>query len=206
MGQAIFRFLFKYPPVAFSRGRLAFASNLPAWLVVAAIVVVTAVVGHFVWRRHPNLPKQMRLLIWGLQAGALAILLVMVARPSLIVSLQVPQQNVVAILADDSSSMSMSDVGSRRIEQIQKTLSDDGPLLRKLRENFQIRLYRFSKDAARVRSSAELTAQGPATHLQESVAQVYGELRHLPLAGLVIATDGAENGGSGSRELADDLK
>ena len=206
MGQAIFRFLFKYPPVAFSRGRLAFASSLPAWLVVAAIVLITAVVGHFLWRRHPNLPKQMRLLIWGLQAGALAILLVMIARPSLIVSLQVPQQNVVAILADDSSSMAMSENGARRIDRVQKTLSDNGSLIRKLRENFQIRLYRFSKDPARIRTSAELTAQGPATHLQESLAQVYGELRHLPLAGLVIATDGAENGAAGSRELADDLK
>jgi uncharacterized membrane protein len=206
MGQAIFRFLFKYPPVAFSRGRLAFASSLPAWLVVAAIVLVTAAVGHFLWRRHPNLPKQIRLLVWGLQAGALAVLLLMVARPSLIVSLQVPQQNVVAILADDSSSMAMAEGGSRRIDRVQTTLSDSGPLLRKLRENFQIRLYRFSKDAARIKTSTELTAKGPATHLQESVAQVYGELRHLPLAGLVIATDGAENGGTGSRELADDLK
>ncbi len=206
MGEAIFRFLFKYPPVAYSRGRLALASGWPAWLLLIAIAALTAAVGHYLWRRHRNLPVKIRGLVWGLQSAALAILLLLLWRPALIVATQVPQQNVVAILADDSTSMAMEDGGSRRVEQVRKTLGDSGPLFQELRKKFQVRLYRFSKDAAKIRSSAELNAAGTSSHLQESLAQVYGELRHLPLAGIVVASDGAENGTAGSKELSDDLR
>src|ERR1019366_10632884 len=79
-------------------------------------------------------------------------------------------------------------------------------LFRQLRQKFQLRLYRFSKEAARIRSAADLAPAGPSTHLQESLAQVYGELRHLPLAGMVVVSDGAENGSLASRDLLEDLK
>ncbi|MBI2816441.1 MAG: hypothetical protein HYX72_05850 [Acidobacteria bacterium] len=209
MGEAIFRFLFKYPPVAYARGHLAFSSGLPGWLLPLLIIVIVAVIGRYLWRRHASLPVKIRALVWGLQAGVLAILLLLLWRPSLIVATQTPQQNVVAILADDSSSMAMADDGSRRIDQVHKTFDDSGPLLGQLREKFQIRLYRVSREAAKIRSVAELTAAGPSSHLQQSLADVYGELRHLPLAGVVIASDGAENGtpdSDGSKSMLDDLK
>jgi len=209
MGETIFRFLFKYPPVAYARGRLAFASGWPAWLLVAGIVAITAVLGHYIWRRHASLPVRMRAAVWGLQSAALAVLLLLLWRPSLIVATQTPQQNVVAILADDSRSMAMAESGGSREEHLRKTFDDSGPLFRQLREKFQIRLYRFSRDAVKIRSAAELTATGSSSHVQQSLAQVYGELRHLPLAGIVVASDGAENGtpdSDASKELLEDLK
>ena len=139
MGEAIFRFLFKYPPVAFQRGHLALASGWPWWLLPVAVAAITAAVGHFLWRWHPNLSVRTRGLVWGLQSAVLAILLLMLWRPSLVVSTQIPQQNVVAILADDSSSMAMEEGSAKRLDQVRKTLDDSGPLLRELRQKFQVR-------------------------------------------------------------------
>src|SRR5690349_13126700 len=117
MGEAIFRFLFKYPPVAYARGHLAFTAGWPAWLLFIGIAAIIAVIGHFLWRRHAALPVRIRALMWGLQSAALAILLLMLWKPALIVPTQTPQQNVVAVLADDSASMAMADNGSRRVDQ-----------------------------------------------------------------------------------------
>ena len=45
MGEAVFRFLFKYPLVAYRRGRLAFALGISPWLLLLAAIAVTAIVG-----------------------------------------------------------------------------------------------------------------------------------------------------------------
>lgn len=206
MGRAFFEFLFKYPAVAFSRGHLALAAFWPWWVLALAILGVTAVLGHFIWHRHPNLPARVRLIVWGLQSAVLGILLLLLSRPSLIVSTQLPQQNVVAILADDSTSMAMNDDGTRRIDEVRKVLDDKGPLLTELRKKFQLRIYRFSKDASKIETSRELNASGRSSHLQESIASVYEDLRHLPLAGIVAVGDGAENGSAGSQTLTQEMK
>ena len=206
MGDAIFRFFFKYPPVAFERGRIALASGWPAWVLLLLMILVVAAVGHYLWRWRAKLPVKTRAVVWGLQSAVLAILLLLLWRPSLIVSSQVPQQNVVAVLVDDSSSMAMADDGGKRVDQVRETFADNGPLLAQLRQKFQVRLYRFSKDTAKIPSVSNLTATADSTHLQESLSQVYGELRHLSLAGMVVVSDGAENGSLASREMLDDLR
>ena len=206
MGEAIFRFLFKYPPIAFSQGRLALASSWPVWVLLAAILLVAVLLGLYLRRLRSALPTRARVLVWGLQSVALAILLVLLWRPSLILSTLVPQQNVLAVLVDDSASMAMDDQGIPRVDQVKEILADSGPLLGQLRENFQVRLYRFDKEAVRIDSVAELTASGSSSHLQDSLAQAYSELRHLPLAGVVIISDGAENGSAAPRELMEEWK
>ena len=118
-----------------------------------------------------------------------------------------PQQNVLAILVDDSASMAMDDQDRPRADQVREVLAESGPLLAELREKFQVRLYRFSQ---RKRNGSirrpELTASGPSSHLQDALAQAYSELRHLPLAGVVLVSDGAENGSAAPRELMEEWK
>ena len=206
MGEAIFRFLFKYPPVAFSQGRIALVSSWPVWVLLLAVVLAAALLGLYLWRLRPALPARARVLVWGLQSIALAILLTLLWKPSLILSTLVPQQNVLAILVDDSASMAMDDQDRPRADQVREVLAESGPLLAELREKFQVRLYRFSKEAERIDSAAELTASGPSSHLQDALAQAYSELRHLPLAGVVLVSDGAENGSAAPRELMEEWK
>jgi len=206
MGEAIFRFFFKYPPVAYSRGRLALASAWPGWVLALAIVLVAALVGLYLWRLRPRPTLRQLLAVWGLQSLTLAILLLLLWRPSLVLSTLLPQRNVVAVLLDDSASMAMADRGVKRVDQVRAVLSDSGPVMSQLRDKFQLRLYRFSKDMRRLPAVSDLTASGSSSHLEDALAEAYSDLRHLPLAGVVLASDGAQNGSEVHREAFEELK
>ncbi|MBI4465549.1 MAG: hypothetical protein HY647_12665 [Acidobacteria bacterium] len=206
MWEAIFQFLFKYPPVAYSRGRLTLASAWPAWILALAVLLVIAAVGLYLWRRRPPLSLRAGVWVGCLQSLTLAIVLLLLWRPSLVVSTLVPQQNVLAVLLDDSSSMAMTERGARRLDSVQEVFADSGALLSQFQEKFQVRLYKFSKQAQRISSTTEMGAAGNASRLEDSVAQVYEELRHLPLAGMVVASDGAQNGSTMQRETLEELK
>ena len=132
MLDAIFRFFFRYPPIAYSRGRLALASGWPAWVLVAAILLGAILVGWYLWRLRPRPPLRHGALVWALQSLTLAILLVLLWRPSLVLSTILPQQNVVAVLVDDSASMAMADGGTPRVDQVRNVLSDSGPVMSQL--------------------------------------------------------------------------
>jgi len=206
MLDAIFRFFFRYPPIAYSRGRLALASGWPAWVLVAAILLGAILVGWYLWRLRPRPPLRHGALVWALQSLTLAILLVLLWRPSLVLSTILPQQNVVAVLVDDSASMAMADGGTPRVDQVRNVLSDSGPVMSQLREKFQLRTYRFSKDLRRLPAMADLAASGRATRIEDALAEAYSELRHLPLAGFVVASDGAQNGSEAQGEAFEELK
>ncbi|MGH9784265.1 MAG: glutamine amidotransferase, partial [Terriglobia bacterium] len=84
MVESIFQFLFKYPAVAYSRGQLTLASGWPAWVLVAAIVAGAALVGAYLWRLKPQPTLPHGALVWALQSLTLAVLLLLLWRPSLI--------------------------------------------------------------------------------------------------------------------------
>jgi len=207
MGETVFGFLFKYPPAAFAQGRLTLASGWPVWVLLAAVAAAALAVGFYLHRRKPGVPLPYRALVWGLQSAALAILLLLLWQPALVVSTLVPRQNVLALLVDDSASMALNDAGGQtRLQEVQSVLAESGPLLPQLRDKFQVRMYRFSREAQRVASAEELRASGPTSHLQDALAQVYYDLRHLPVAGMVLVSDGAENGLETSGEAAAEWK
>src|SRR3972149_6693201 len=129
MLESIFRFFFKYPAVAYSRGQLTLASGWPAWVLVAAIVVGAALVGVYLWRLKPRPSLPHGALVWGVEFLTLAILLLLLWRPSLILSTVLPQQNVVAVLVDDSASMAMAGTGTPRVEQVREALGPDSEVM-----------------------------------------------------------------------------
>lgn len=201
MGEAIFRFLFKYPPIAFERGRLTLASGSPAWLLILLALAGAGVLGYFLWRQNARLPRAGKFFVWAAQAATLAIVLLLLWRPALVLSSLVPQRNVLAVLVDDSASMALTDAGAApRIEQVREVFADDGALLGELREKFQVRAYSFSDQPRKLVTAADLKAQGTSSRVEEAVGRVYGELRHLPLAGVVVVTDGAQNAGKAAPE------
>jgi uncharacterized membrane protein len=104
-----------------------------------------------------------------------------------------PQQNVIAVLVDDSRSMGISESGGTRSEQAKKLL--DGGLIEDLSRKFQVRMYRFGKEAERVQKTEGLKAGAPATRIGDSLKQVLAESSTLPLGAVVLLSDGADNSG-----------
>jgi uncharacterized membrane protein len=122
-----------------------------------------------------------------------ALLLLLLWHPALSVATLRPQQNVVAVLVDDSRSMSLPD-GSGTRSAAAKTLLDGG-LLKSLGEKFQVRVYKFGKDAERIAKSDQLSAAAPASRIGDTLEHVLAESSSLPLGAVVLLSDGADNAG-----------
>ena len=121
--EALFEFLFKYRPVVFEKGRLAFAAG-PATYIVIVIALAIAIPAMVVYARlrMRGGPRD-RAVLLGLRLAAIVIVLLAFLHPVLVVSEAVPQRNVVGVLVDDSRSMRIADVnGATRADVVRHLL------------------------------------------------------------------------------------
>jgi uncharacterized membrane protein len=190
----LFRFLFKYPPLMFQQGDFSWGLSRPVLLAVIAAAAV-AILALLTYRgvSATDRPRD-RVVLVGLRLAALAVLLFCLFRPALILKAAVPQQNFLGVLVDDSRSMSIADVnGQPRSTFIQQQLSGkNAALLEALSQRFVVRFFRFSSSSDRVPSAGDLKFDGTATRLGQALDRARDELSGLPLAGLVMVSDGAD--------------
>ena len=85
-------------------------------------------------------------------------------------------------------------------------LGADRPLLTALSKKFVLRFFRFSSTADRLRSTADLKYEGTTTRLGSALDRARDELAGLPLAGLVMVTDGADTSDAALDESIAGLK
>ncbi len=189
----MFELLFKYPASLFHKGQFVFLTPWPLWMLAVAIAVAAGLLFWHVRRNHGMLSGLRPLAIWLLETGMIALILFMLWHPALSVATLRPQQNVVAVLVDDSRSMALEDAGGSR-EDAAKAVLNSG-LLKSLGDRFQIRLYKFGKEPNRIASTAQLTATEPATRIGDTLEQVMAESSSLPLGAIVLLSDGADNAG-----------
>ena len=190
----LFHALFKYPRVVFEQGHFTFAlsRSLTLTLAAAALLGFGALVTYRgAW--SDERPRD-RVMLIGLRIAIVAALLFCLARPILVLKAAVPQQNFLGILLDDSRSMTIADKdGQPRTEFVQQQLAlPDSALLSALSQRFVLRFFRFSSSADRVASAADLKYAGTASRLGPALERARDELAGLPLAGLVMVTDGAD--------------
>jgi uncharacterized membrane protein len=200
----LFRALFGYRPVIFQQGDFRFAPPTGAW--IAAIVVALAVLATFVTyrlarantglsaRAGASSVARRKLILAVLRTATLGVLLFCLFRPVLVIKAAVSQQNFLAVLVDDSRSMQIADWnGARRAEFVKQEFVDKGgPVLQALADRFVIRTFRFSSVANRLTAPAELGFTGSQTRLGTALDGARQELAGLPLAGVVLVSDGAD--------------
>jgi uncharacterized membrane protein len=193
--ESVFQFLFKYRPVVFEKGSLTFAASWPSYL-VALVLVAVAVPTILKYRTVRGKTGQRdRLILALLRATALAVILFCLSQPALVLSTVVPLKSFVGILLDDSRSIQIADKdGAPRSQFIHSTFGPEGsPLLTELSEKFKVRFFRFSSDAERIDSTSALTFAGAQTDVGKALERASDELAAVPLAGLVLVSDGADN-------------
>ena len=193
--EALFEFLFKYRPVVFEKGRFAFAAG-PATYIVIAIALAVAVPALIAYARlrMRGGPRD-RAVLLALRLAGLAIVVVALMHPILVVSEAVPQRNVVGVLVDDSRSMRIADLnGTTRADAVRHLLgARDSSLYRALADKFVVRLFRFSGNGERVAQLGDLSYDGVRTQLGPALEAARQELTGVPLSGLVLVSDGADN-------------
>ncbi|MBI3493308.1 MAG: hypothetical protein HY047_16235 [Acidobacteria bacterium] len=208
MFESLFRFLFKYPPLMFQQGDFTWGLSRPVLLAVAAGLAL-AVGALLTYRGVPAAERRRdRAVLIGLRLAALAILLFCLFRPTLILKAAVPQQNFLGVLIDDSRSMMIADRdGKPRGAFVQEQLAGpNATLLSTLSQRFVLRFFSFASSSDRVSSAAGVKFDGTATRLGQALERARDELSGLPLAGLVMVTDGADTSDAAIDETLASLK
>ncbi|HEU4995338.1 MAG TPA: hypothetical protein VFT29_10990 [Gemmatimonadaceae bacterium] len=194
MLEGLFQLLFKYRPAVFAQGDLAFGVAGPLTLGVVAVLLVAAATVYSYRRIAPGARRHL-LVLGVLRGSALLVVLVCLFRPMLVLSAPVPQRNFVGVLVDDSRSMQIKERGGRsRADVVRAALSTgDSSILAALRERFQVRLFRFGSSSQRIEQISDLGFNAVETRVSGAIAQARQELDAVPLSGLVVLTDGADN-------------
>jgi uncharacterized membrane protein len=188
--QEIWTFLFKYPPYVFERGQVVFASPLGSGVLLLAVAVAGAAVWTYV-RGGTGVGRADRVLLITLRTGLLAVLLFVLFRPALHLPLAVPQANYLAVLIDDSRSMRIADDGDvARGDRVLQSL--ESGVLDALGERFRLRLFRFSGNAEPIVGTEELSFGGGQTRIGRGLDYARSTLSGMPLAGMVVITDGGD--------------
>lgn len=190
----IFQFLFKYQLLVFEQGKFAFGASRPMWLTALAVAAV-ALYALWTYRQVAALVGRDRVVMIGIRVSLFLVVLFSLLRPMLLLKVAVPQQNFVGIILDDSRSMQVADHdGQPRSSFVSDQFGRvDSPLLTALGKRFNLRIFRFSSAAERLQSKDDLTFQGTATRLGDALDRARSELSGLPVAGLVLVTDGSDN-------------
>ena len=200
--ETIFEFLFKYRLLFFQEGEFTFASPWPVLLVLGGVAVVAVPALLTYGAARGDTGRLDRAVMAGLRLGLVAILVFIIFRPTLILTSVVPQRNFVGILIDDSQSMRITDQdGVARSDFVQSTFGSEGSeLLTALSEKFTLRYFRFSRDASRLNDMVDLSYSGTATDLGNVMVRAQEELAGVPISGLVVFSDGADNSGEALAE------
>jgi uncharacterized membrane protein len=204
----MFEFFFRYPRSLYSRGQFALLGAWPKWVLVLLIVIAAVGLAWLIRSRLAQAAPVMRSwrvwVVWGLQTLLAALILVLLWQPSITVAELKPQQNIIAILVDDSRSMAISEDGSTRQAQSVKALQNG--VLDSLNRAFQIRLYRIDSVPARIDNLKDLKPDASSTRIGDSLKQLSEETSDLPVGAVVLLSDGDDNTGGISADAINALR
>ncbi|MEQ8312482.1 MAG: hypothetical protein RL839_12730 [Gammaproteobacteria bacterium] len=179
---------------ALSEGNLSFAYGIsPLWFLLIVVLIVAAVWLSYLKTTRP-LSTGWKTFFIATRSSVLVLLLFCLLRP-VITTLQVsPQETYLGVIFDDSQSMAIADMGgSTTRRDVVNDVLVEGGVLEDLSESFQLRNFRFDKQAERIAGPEGLSEAGTASSIGEALEYVDAQLNGLPLGGIVLITDGADN-------------
>jgi len=203
-------FLLKYSPVVIQEGKFAFR-NFPPVIILIAVATVLAIVLWTSYRKTTlQLSRPFKTTLMILKLAVIGLLLVALLEPVLTVTTVVPQKSSLVVLVDDSRSMSIKDAQSQvsRLSYAANLLGNPARpgLLADLGKNFKLQTFRFSSEVEFLRDANSTTGQGAVSDLGKSLGFAADLTDQSAVAGVVLLTDGADNGEADPLETAALLK
>ena len=193
----MFELLFTHPFWAYRTGTLAFASAWPWWLLVAAILFGLALVVLSLFRLR-SLGWRILLPIGTLQVLFFSLVAVLLFRPVLNVERVRDRENVLAIAIDTSASMAQpnaaDDLERSRLQAAVAAFKAEAQ--ESLSRSFELRTFSFADSVSAVSSLDEVPPPGSQTRIGDAITNIVQQAASLPLAGVVLMSDGAENADS----------
>jgi uncharacterized membrane protein len=220
------------PPAGSGEGTLwslEFSWPWTPWLTVLFVAGTAALVGGLYLRETRGKGRLLPGFLIAARLSLVALLMVMIAQ--VVLALKRTGLPTVALIVDDSASMGIEDryPDSRRRESLQRRvkeagfdaltrlnlaktllLENDQAIVRKLGEDYQLKVYFLSKSVRPAsaesgelaRQIKELAAQGESSQLGRGVRAVLDELRGTQPAAIVLLSDGITSEGESLSEVA----
>jgi uncharacterized membrane protein len=196
----MFQFLFKYPGTVFTKGHFVLLGSWPAWLLPVLIVAAAAGLAFLVHsklrRAAPELRTWRAWAIWGIESALIALVLFLLWQPAILVSELNSQQNIIAVIVDDSRSMSIADSEGKTREAAALSALQDG-VLAGLQKRFQTRVYRLGGKLSRVDGLQGIAPVENATRIGDGLKQFVAETADLPVGAILLLSDGSQNTAAG---------
>ena len=192
----MFQFLFKYPSPVFTKGRFVLLGAWPEWLLPVLILVATTGLALLIGFRLRGVSSRVKSwrawVIWSVQSLLIALLLLVLWEPAMSVSELNSQQNIIAVVVDDSRSMAIGDSGGKSRENAALAVLEGG-VLAGLKQRFQVRIYRLGDGLKRVDNLQQIAPVESATHIGVGLKQLVTSTSDLPIGAILLLTDGGQN-------------
>ncbi len=200
----MFQLLFKYPGTVFTKGRFVLLSAWPAWLLPILILAAAGGLAFLIRSRlrqvAPNFQRWHAVAMWAMQSSLIGLILLLLWQPAILISELNSQQNIIAVVVDDSHSMAIADSNGKPRESAALAVLEGG-LLAGLRKRFQTRVYRLGSQLTPATALQSIAPVEPATHIGDGLKQLATNTVDLPIGAVLLLSDGSENtagmGGSG---------
>jgi hypothetical protein len=137
--------------------------------------------------------------ILALRLGVIALVLLVMLRPTLVYTTTKKQSATLVLLVDKSRSMSVRDEvdGQSRWDILRRTLDDSRSALRKLAADFELKAYTFdaqthAAEVAEGKIALGETPDGEQTAIGAALEDVHQQQAEKRLLGMVLMSDGAQ--------------
>ena len=179
---------------ALQQGTLSFAYGVSPFIFLFLSILIAVAVWFTYQKTTRPLSVGWKSYFVSLRSAVLIIMLFCLLRPVLHIMQVSPQETYLGVLIDDSQSMSIEDLagGQSRQAAVEQQILTDG-VLDVLAESFQIRSFRFDKNTQRIAGVEDLTEEGTTSSIDQALSYVDDQLNGLPLGGILVISDGADN-------------
>ena len=191
---------------ALEEGTFSFAYGISPWLFGVFVLLIVAGVWLTYFKTTRPLTPGWKTFFVTTRSSVLVLILFCLLRPVITTMQAAPQETYLGVLIDDSQSMSIADLPGDQSRQaaIGEAFFEDG-IIDELSEFFQIRTFRFDGQTQRINGMEGLSEEGTASSVDQALQYVDDQLNGLRLGGLVLVTDGADNGDSDPINAAQDF-
>lgn len=129
-----------------------------------------------------------------LRSSLLLLLLLLMMRPVVVVPSIIPRSTSLAMVLDNSRSMSLKDEGNlSRLDAVKQLLSPETKFSKYLDSKFKIDQFSFSNSTERINSPTSLNAQGTISDIAGALDNIENQSSGKSLSAVVLISDGGAN-------------
>lgn len=177
--------------------RVVLTGDWSPWVQAAVIATCVAIFALTAWNYRGAKSRGRRAVLLALRAGILALLVFLFYQPAWVEESVQRSRNTVAVLLDDSESMTLPHGDSTRLAAERRLIERLGPTLDALTADNDVEVMLFSdglREVERGDAALALDGRGKQTPLLETLERVREGARNRDLGGIVLISDGVDNG------------